>query len=179
VWLPVGAGRGELVEDLLDAAGDAPVEAVQAGDPDLALGEATVEVLGPPRDASSLTSENDRSLVLRIRHRGVSFLLTGDVEAAAERFLEPGVVTVMKAPHHGSDTSSTPALLEQTRPRHVVFCVGRENRFGFPRASVVDRYQALGARCYRTDLDGAITFRSDGEAVTVERFAPRALLDGR
>jgi competence protein ComEC len=179
VWLPVGAGAGELVEGLVEAAGDTAVEAVQAGDPGLVLGDATVEILGPPVEAGGLTSENDRSLVLRIRHRGVVVLLPGDVEAAGERFLEPGPVTVMKAPHHGSDTSSTPELLGQARPRHAVFCVGRENRFGFPRGEVVARYQALGARCYRTDRDGAITFRSDGEDVTVETFGPRAVLDGR
>jgi competence protein ComEC len=179
VWMPAGSGSGELVEGLVEAAGDTDVEAVQAGDQGFALGDATVEILGPPVGADAPTSENDRSLVLRIRHRRVVILLPGDVEAAGERFLEPGQVTVMKAPHHGSDTSSTPELLDRARPRHAVFCVGRDNRFGFPRGAVVARYEALGARCYRTDLDGAITFRSDGEDVTVETFGPRELLEGR
>lgn len=177
VWLPEGAGEGELVEGLVEAAGEAPVEALRAGDRSLALGEALVEVLGPPADARELQTENDRSLVLRVRHGRVVFLLPGDVEAAGERFLEPGAVTVLKAPHHGSDTSSTPGLLEQARPRFVVFCVGKDNRFGFPKGPVVERYQALGSRCYRTDLDGAVTFRSDGEEVTVETFGPRRLLE--
>jgi len=85
---------------------------------------------------------------------------------------------VLKAPHHGSDTSSTPAFVAKTRPRFVVFCVGRNNRFDFPRADVVARWEAAGARCLRTDLDGAITFHSDGHEVTVETFGtpelPRA-----
>jgi competence protein ComEC len=179
VWLPAAAGDGELVRDLVDAAGDARVDEVSTGAPALWLGEARVEVLAPPEDATGLATENDRSLVLRVEHGSVRFLLSGDVEAAGERLLEPGLVTVMKAPHHGSDTSSTPDLLAKARPRHVVFCVGRENRFGFPRAAVVERYRALGARCYRTDVDGAITFHSDGHDVTVETFGPRKLLDGR
>jgi competence protein ComEC len=173
LWLPAGAGRGELVDELVDAAGTAPVEYLEAGHPSLPLGAARVEVLGPPRDRVLLESENDRSLVLRVRHGAVTFLLPGDVESAGEEFLEPGVVTVLKAPHHGSRTSSTDAFLERARPRYVVFCVGRYNRFGFPHQEVVDRYQAAGARCYRTDLDGAITFHSDGREVTVETFRPR------
>jgi competence protein ComEC len=107
-----------------------------------------------------------------LRHQDVTFLLTGDVESAGEAALEVGPVTVVKAAHHGSDTSSTPELVEKTRPKHVVFCVGLRNRFGFPRPEVVRRWRAIGAACHRTDVDGAITFRSDGRNVTVETFRP-------
>lgn len=118
--------------------------------------------------------ENDRSIVLKLVHREVSFLLTGDIEEVGEELLGAvGPITVMKAPHHGSDTSSTPGLVASTRPKHVVFCVGRHNRFNFPRGEVVKRWEEAGARCYRTDRDGAITFTSDGRNVTVERFGPR------
>ncbi len=179
LWLPAAVGRGELVRPLIDAAGPAVVEEVSAGDGPLQLGEARVEVLGPPAERDDFELENDRSVVLRVSHGDVRFLLTGDVEAAAEARLHPGPVTVMKAPHHGSDTSSTPAFVEEARPRHVVFCVGRQNRYGFPRADVVARWQAVGARCYRTDLDGAVTFHSDGRDVTVETFGPAPLPQAR
>ncbi len=173
LWLPAGIGAGPLVDDLLAAAGNAQVEEVEAGDEGLSIGAARLEILGPPVDRSELSLENDHSVVLRLRHGAVTFLLTGDIERAAERFLHPGQVTVMKAPHHGSDTSSTAWLLDQARPRYVVFCVGKDNRYGFPRADVVRRYEALGARCLRTDLDGAITFHSDGRDVSIETFQPR------
>lgn len=186
LWLPAEVGRGPLVQALLDAASGADVEEVAAGDGPFWLGEARLDVLAPPGARDELDPENDRSMVLRVRHGAVTFLLTGDVEAAAEARLDPGPVTVMKAPHHGSDTSSNPKLVAKARPRHVVFCVGRNNRFGFPRDEVVQRYLEVGARCYRTDLDGAITFHSDGTDVTVETFAPKKLpqarrrsLDGR
>jgi competence protein ComEC len=179
LWLPADVGRGPLVQPLIDAAGVATVEEVEAGDGPLVLGDATLDVLAPPRDRSTLENENDRSMVLRLRHGDVSFLLTGDVEAAAEAMLDAGPVTVLKAPHHGSDTSSSPRFVAKVRPRHVVFCVGRNNRFDFPRADVVARYEAAGARCYRTDLDGAITFHSDGRDVTVETFGRPALPQAR
>jgi competence protein ComEC len=144
---------------------------VEVGAAPFELGAARIEVLGPPADRALLESENDRSVVLAVRHGAVSFLLTGDLEEAGEEALRlSGPVTVMKAPHHGSRTSSSPELLARTLPRHVVFCVGRGNRFGFPHPEVVERYEQIGARCYRTDLDGAITFKSDGRDVTVETF---------
>lgn len=172
LWLPADVGDGPLVQELLGAAGDAQVEEQEAGSASLQLGRARFDVLGPPRDRTWLDSENDRSLVLLVTHGDVTFLLTGDLEEDGEAPLDVGPVTVMKAPHHGSDTSSTPRFVEQTRPKHVVFCVGRQNRFGFPRADVVARWLGVGARCHRTDVDGAITFTSDGRDVTVETFKP-------
>lgn len=171
LWLHGDTEAGELVDAVLAAAGDAKVEEKHAGDPGLQLGAATFEVLGPSAGAlPDLLDENDRSLVLLLRHGDVSFLLAGDVEAAGEAALELGPVTVVKAPHHGSDTSSTPDFVAKTRPRHVVFCVGRDNRFDFPRDDVVQRWREAGAACHRTDLDGAITFESDGRDVTVRAF---------
>ncbi len=170
LWLPAGASEGPLIEDLREAAEDAEVDEVEAGHVPYALGEATVEVLGPPPDRVLLKGENDRSVVLRVRHGEVTFLLSGDIEEAAEEQLDPGPVTVMKAPHHGSRTSSSVGLLERAQPKFVVFCVGKNNRFGFPSPEVVARYELAGARCYRTDRDGAVTFRSDGHRVEVETF---------
>ncbi|MFT3707277.1 MAG: DNA internalization-related competence protein ComEC/Rec2 [Archangium sp.] len=174
LWLPAEVGAGPLVHDLMEAAGDAIIEEKEAGEPGLQLGDVTIEVLGPPHDQTLLEGENDRSVVLLLRHGDVSFLLTGDIEEEGERALSArlSAVTVMKAPHHGSETSSTEDFVAATRPRHVVFCVGRRNRFHFPREPVVERWKAVGAECHRTDLDGAITFISDGRDVRVEKFGP-------
>lgn len=179
LWLPADVGQGPLVAAILDAATGAEATEVEAGDPGMDLGAAHLDILGPPRDRGTLQTENDRSLVLRVRHGGVTFLLTGDLEAPGEAFLDPGQVTVMKAPHHGSNTSSTPELVERAHPRFVVFCVGANNHFRFPRPEIVSRYEALGAQCFRTDVQGAITFHSDGASVTVETHPPAPLATGR
>lgn len=174
LWIPaegVAGGEGALVNDLTAAAADAVIEEKEAGEEGLRLGDVDIQVLGPPRDQTFLENENDRSLVLLLRHGEVTFLLTGDIETEGENSIaDLGPVTVMKAPHHGSETSSTPPFVEATRPKHVVFCVGRKNRFRFPRAPVVERWESVGAQCHRTDLDGAITFISDGTDVRVEKF---------
>jgi competence protein ComEC len=177
LWLPAGSTDGALSRKLIAAAEGAKVEEVQVGWPSFTLGEATLQVLAPPlpEDRELLEGVNDRSVVVLVRHGDVTVLLTGDVEEAGEELLldRVGPVTVMKAPHHGSRTSSTEPFLERTRPRYVVFCVGRRNRFGFPHPEIPERYQARGTECFRTDLDGAVTLESDGRDVRLHGYLPR------
>jgi competence protein ComEC len=176
LWLSKDSTDGRLSRQVIEAASGAEVEEVEAGHPTYPLGEATLEVLGPPVDRELLEGVNDRSVVLLVRHGDVTVLLSGDVEADGEQELlaagKLGPVTVLKAPHHGSRTSSTEDFVARVRPRHVVFCVGRRNRFGFPHAEVVERYQAQGSECLRTDMHGAITLESNGRDVRLETWRP-------
>jgi competence protein ComEC len=177
LWLPASSTDGALSRKLIAAAGGAKVEEVQVGWPSFKLGEATLEVLGPPlsEDRELLEGVNDRSVVLLVRHGEVTVLLTGDIEEAGEEMLldRLGPVTVLKAPHHGSRTSSTEPFLARTRPKYAVFCVGRRNRFGFPHPEIFERYRSLGSECFRTDLDGAVTLESDGREVRLHGYLPR------
>jgi competence protein ComEC len=106
---------------------------------------------------------NDLSCVVRVDADWGSVLLTGDLEARGELALAeraPGLLKadVLIAPHHGSLTSSTPEFIAAVAPQIVVYTPGYRNRFGHPRPAVVARYDAVGARGYRTDYDGALTF---------------------
>ncbi|MBX5480958.1 MAG: DNA internalization-related competence protein ComEC/Rec2 [Myxococcaceae bacterium] len=174
LWLPAGSDGGPL-ETLLRssvARWQTEVELVERGQEPFSLGEATIEVLGPPEDRLLLEAANDRSVVVRVTHGQVSFLLTGDIEEAGEAALLAGLepVTVVKVPHHGSRTSSSEAFVRALRPRVAVFCVGRDNRFGFPHEEVETRWAEAGARCFRTDLHGAVRVESDGTDVKVIPF---------
>lgn len=117
---------------------------------------------------------NDISCVLRVSNAAGSTLLTGDIEARTESDLvrrEPARLRsdVLIVPHHGSRTSSTPAFIASVRPEVAVFTPGYRNRFDHPRPEVVARYIAAGARNYRTDYDGALTFDFAGGASHVPR----------
>ncbi|MCC6609423.1 MAG: DNA internalization-related competence protein ComEC/Rec2 [Burkholderiales bacterium] len=103
---------------------------------------------------------NSRSCVLRIETARGAVLLAGDIEARDEAALVArGAVLgarVLLVPHHGSRTSSTPGFVAAVAPAEAVFSVGYRNRFGHPKDDVVARY--AGARRWRTDGDGAVTF---------------------
>ncbi|MBF0190826.1 MAG: DNA internalization-related competence protein ComEC/Rec2 [Magnetococcales bacterium] len=159
------------VQDLLAEAGrlGVPVHHFEVG-ASFSEGGAMVRVL-PPMPAEEALKSNDRSLAVEIVHGAHRFLLTGDLEARGEAWLlgrgalRP--VRVLLAPHHGSLTSSSWPFVRAVRPEHVVFSVGADNPWGFPRSEVVGRWAEGGARIWRTDRHGAIQFLSDGQALTV------------
>lgn len=118
------------------------------------------ERIGPPEGATV----NDASLILRVRFAGRAVLFTGDIEANGEGELAGRTTVgqqvasdVLKVPHHGSRTSSSPELLDAVRPGLAVISLGWRNRFHFPRPEIVDRYRRRGIRLLRTDVDGAVT----------------------
>src|SRR5262249_11361614 len=83
---------------------------------------------------------NDISLVVALRYRGRTLVFAGDVEAEGEDGLVAaglGAADVVKVPHHGSPTSSTPSLVAATHPRLAVISCGAANAFGFPARDVV------------------------------------------
>jgi competence protein ComEC len=172
LWLPEGVADGPLIDDVMEASDTAEIWHHSTPSDGLTLGGATIEVLSPRQVVPPDSSENNRSLVLLLRYGEVSVLLTGDIEAEAENTLELPSVTLLKAPHHGSNTSSTQSFVDKAKPRYVVFSVGGNNRFGFPRHEVVDRYRSIGARCFRTDVSGALTFHSDGRHFEIQGTRP-------
>jgi competence protein ComEC len=135
-----------------------------------------ITVLNPPETRLTGTESDidNNSVVLAVSDGAVGFLLTGDIISEGEQELlrERGVagVTVMKAAHHGSDTSSTAGFLAVADPQAVVISCGEGNRFGHPMADVVKRLQesAGAANVYRTDRDGTIDFTTDGKRLWVK-----------
>lgn len=130
-----------------------------------------VSVRGPrPRGRPPWTTRNDDSVVLSLRLGQVSFVLAGDIEAAGEAGLGAVPAAVLKVPHHGSRTSSTPAFVASSAPRVAVVSAGFRNRFGHPHPEVLERYLLQGSLVFRTDRDGAVTVSTDGSRVWVDSF---------
>lgn len=141
------------------AASQVPVRRVAAGDR-LRWGTTTIDLLHPPVDGT-LTSFNDQSLVLHVQWPGMNALLTGDIEAPAERMLlrDTPRVDILKVPHHGSHTSSTDAFLSATSPSVAIVSTraGRTREAMAP--SVVTRYEEHAIPLFRTDYLGGIRIR--------------------
>ena len=85
----------------------------------------------------------------------------------------PAPAAVLKIPHHGSRSSSSPAFLAAVRPRVAMVSAGAHNPFGHPSPEVLERYRRAGALVLRTDLDGDVDVATDGRRLWV-RTAGRA-----
>lgn len=131
---------------------------------------------------------NNNAIVLKLVYGRISFLLTSDIGAPAERELlqRSGYLasTILKVAHHGSESSTTPSFLQAVRPRIAVISVGTEphrgviplhrtNAYGHPSRLVQERLRQIGAQLYRTDLEGAITIRTNGRTVRVQTHGER------
>ena len=122
---------------------------------------------------------NDDSIVLDVRWRVVSVLLTGDIGREVEREIRdrisPSPLRVLKVAHHGSLTSSSGEFLQSIRPQVAVVSAGRANHFGHPAPAVLQRYRDIGAAIFRTDQDGAVMLDTDGYSIDVYTFTGRHL----
>jgi competence protein ComEC len=137
------------------------------------FGGARVETLWPCPRYEPGRSLNDNSLTVRVRFGDRSFLFTGDLEAEAERELLAagalGPIDVLKVAHHGSRTSSSPALLRTVQPRLAVISSGAGNRYGHPSPEVLERLRDLEAKLWRTDLRGGLIVSTDGRGLSAGR----------
>lgn len=109
---------------------------------------------------TSAADSNQKSCVLQIEANGERLLLTGDIDSAAERALLDSPLAVptdwLQAPHHGSRSSSSAALLAVLQPKAVLISRGNGNSFGHPHPTVVARYHKYGMAIHDSAEQGAI-----------------------
>ncbi len=110
---------------------------------------------------------NNASVVGLLRRGGFTALLTGDAEMPVEALLaERGLLTridVLKVGHHGSHSSTGPALLDATRPGAALISAGVSNDYGHPHPVTLDSLHGVpGLRVHRTDLEGNLEVLTDG-----------------
>jgi competence protein ComEC len=148
------------------------IRALGSMTPPFRIGGTTVAVLAPLTDyVPGDVAANDDSLVLQIAFRQRSVLLTGDAEKPIEgELLSEGKlrpVTLLKAGHHGSRTSSSEAFIDAVRPEFTMISAGYLNQFHHPHPDVLERFAEHHTMVLRTDREGLLTFRTDGERVEV------------
>lgn len=136
------------------------------------LGGMTMKIVAPNDDDYPRNDKNNYSVATRLDFGATSFLLTGDAEELAEEQMlaayskEVLDCDFFKAGHHGSRTSSTKEFLAAVTPKIVAISCGRDNKYGHPHAEALERFEAIGATVYRTDLEGTLVFVSDGTTIT-------------
>jgi competence protein ComEC len=137
------------------------------------LAGARAEVFAPCPTFDPSLGANDNSFVVRLSFGGHRVLLTGDAEQAEERaVLSAGNIAseFLKAGHHGSRTSTSPAFLAAVRPRVATISSGVRNRFGHPHRATLDGLAAARVFALRTDRLGSIEWHASTAATRV--FGP-------
>lgn len=169
-------GEGEEVYQQIESLGKkrgADVVYMEAGQK---LDEGTLKIAAvyPDRDVNS-KDRNGHSLVLSVNYEEYSMMLTGDVGTAGEkRILEKGMLgkglSVLKAGHHGSSTSTGQEFLAFVKPSVTVLSYGRGNSYGHPSPEVVKRLKETGTRIWSTEQSGAIHITTNGKKMKVSGF---------
>jgi competence protein ComEC len=163
--LPVGElwlGRETLAAPALRglrrqaAARAVPVRIAAAGD-SWARGALRLRVLSPPPGVAP-SSSNAGSLVLEVTAPEGCAFLGGDAPAAVERALAAaaGRCELLKLSHHGSASSSDPALLDALAPVAAVASAGRRPLSPLPHPAVRARLRARDVSLWETRRDGAV-----------------------
>ncbi|MGB0639617.1 MAG: MBL fold metallo-hydrolase, partial [Myxococcota bacterium] len=113
---------------------------------------------------------NSNSVVVRLDHKDVCFLFTGDAEDPTERdLLNRGLnqCEVLKVAHHGSKHSTSDSVLQAVQPKFAAISAGAGNRYGHPAPETLARLERAEVKVHRTDLEGTITFISSGRSISV------------
>ncbi len=137
------------------------------------IASTTLEIISPNSNQIYKPSDdtgNNHSIVFRLSDsiQNLSVLFTGDIEEPTEKLLVDQFCAekksdcptlkaqVLKAAHHGSDTSSSNDFVEAVHPEKVIISVGKFNKFGHPSLRVIRRLERLPTQILRTDLNDDI-----------------------
>ena len=111
-------------------------------------------------------------MVLNVNIDGTKILFTGDIEYRDEKRLMNSEIEcdIIKIPHHGSKTSSSPDFIEKTGADIAVIEAGENNIYGFPDEQVIKTLDDNNIDTYITGKDGAVTVCVKNGSASVETF---------
>lgn len=133
-----------------------------------AYGAINLETLAPSKIYSDI---NNCSIVIKLTFGEKKFLFMGDAEKQEEKgIINDGFdlsADVIKIGHHGSATSTTQELLDAVQPQIAVISVGPDDN-NLPKEVTLDRLEQNNIKTYRTDLNGNVVIKTDGETLNTE-----------
>jgi competence protein ComEC len=119
------------------------------------------------QEAQQFDAPNNEAIALFLTIQDIKIAFTSDLESSVELALISGHllqdVDVLKAGHHGSKTSSSPAFLTLLRPEVAVISCSKNNTYGHPSPGVLAEYKKRGIKTFRTDQLGTIEMVTNGK----------------
>lgn len=184
VWtngLPPDSGDSEQYDEFLRIVRDRkiPHRIISERTPDMHIDGVRISFLNPPQKTSG--DSNNDAIALKLEYRKTSLLMPADIMSETEERLTSGRTRkklksdILIAPHHGAGSSNSAEFIRAVSPRSVIMSCGGNPYI--PSAEVLERYEKAKAGVFRTDRDGAVSIRSDGEIMTIHPFLLKNTLE--
>ena len=167
IYMPRASSTSKTYEDLLTTISNKGLKIKTAKSGVVVLDDDNLKLEFIAPNSDSYSELNNYSAVLKLTYLDNTFLFMGDAETLSENEVTCDVeADVIKVGHHGSDSSSGIEFIKKVSPEYAIIMVGEGNSYNHPYQSIIDRYESVGAKVLRTDLDGNIVCDSDGVDVT-------------
>lgn len=132
--------------------------------------DASLKMLAP--NGTNYESLNNYSAVLMLTYKSKRFLFEGDAEKLSEKeILNTGfdiACDVLKVGHHGSSSSTSKEFLDKAAPKIAIISCGKNNDYGHPHKVTLTNLKKHNVKIYRTDIDGTVVIKSDGNNIYKE-----------
>ncbi len=107
----------------------------------------------------NLTDANQTSIAGIFQVGQEKFFLGGDLPKEIEDRLNlDQSITVLKAGHHGSRTSTSELFLDRIRPRDAIISAGKDNKYGHPHKEVIQNLIKHNVDMFKTYQNGTIIY---------------------
>lgn len=171
----LGGKEKEDFKDIINLAEEKEINVIcMKGGGFLDLGDGVNLTCLNPVSGFTYENVNDYSLVISLKYKKFTALFTGDIGACIEKMLlmngKIKQTTMLKAAHHGSDSSSDNEFIEKVSPQLAIISCGIDNRYGHPAKQTVDKLKNIKAFTYITSNCGQITIKSDGNTFNCKTY---------
>lgn len=124
-----------------------------------------------PLTDAPMEEANAHSLGCVLQYGDFSMVFTGDMPKEAEEAMlfaikkeeQSPSVDIIKLAHHGSKTSSSSIFLSETKGKFALFSYGKNNRYGHPHKSTLEKCSYFRLTPLETAKVGEIQIKTDGK----------------
>ena len=124
------------------------------------LGRGEFTIIAP--NSTGYSNVNDYSVGIRFKYNNKSFLVAVDATNISEEEIVNNSIDINSdvyiVNHHGSSGSSSSEFLNKIDPEYAMISAGKGNAYGHPAYKTLEKLNKIGAKIYRTDIEGEIEF---------------------
>lgn len=145
------------------------------------LGKGKFTIIAP--NSTGYSNVNDYSVGIRFSYNDKSFLVAGDATNVSEEEIVKNGMDIKSdvyiVNHHGSSGSTSDEFLNKVNPEYAVISAGKGNSYGHPAYKTLEKLNKIGAKIYRTDIEGEIEFSFSEKEIRFNKDSYNKLESGK